>query len=208
MDISEMEILEGNLSDLKNVYRRLLTDFAANELKDYGHLESLLRKEKYKLLFAKAKEEIVGYALIYEIEHLPALWLDYMAIDKRFQNAGFGSCFFNKIIQSKQDGLIGMFIEVEIPEEDEGTRGQQIRRINFYERLGARRLSIPYKLPTIDGGFPMYLYFRPSSNIHRLPKEQIQAAIAEVFDYIHSDIVDRDDIFGEFSTFIEDEYFD
>lgn len=208
MEINEIEILEGNLSELKNVYRRLLTDFAANELKDYRHLESLLLKEKYKLLFAKAKEEIVGYALIYEIEHIPALWLDYMAIDKPFQNAGYGSRFFNKIIQSKQDGLIGMFIEVEIPEEDEGTRGQQIRRINFYERLGARRLKIPYKLPTNEAGFPMYLYFRPSSNIHRLSKEQIHVAITEVFDYIHSDVVDRDDIFGEFSTFIEDEYFD
>lgn len=208
MDISEVEILEGNLSDLKNVHRRLVTDFAANELKDYGHLESLLLKEKYKLFLAKAKQEIVGYAFIYEIEHLPALWLDYMAIEKQFQNAGLGSRFFNKIIQSKQDGLNGMFIEVEIPEEDKNTREQQIRRINFYERLGARRLKIPYKLPTNEAGFPMYLYFRPSSNIHRLPKEQTQAAIAEVFDYIHSDIKDRDATLSEFSTFIADEYFD
>ena len=100
-----------------------------------------------------------------------------------------------------------MFVEVEIPGENQATRDQQIRRVNFYERLGARRLNIPYKLPTNDGGFPMYLYFRPSSNAHRLPKEQIQAAIEEVFQFIHSDVIDKDAILNEFSTFIGDEYF-
>jgi GNAT superfamily N-acetyltransferase len=207
MEINEIELSQGNLSELKNVFQRLSTDFPMNELKEYTHFALLLTNEKYKLLWAKHQEEIVGFALIYEFEHLPAIWLDYMAIDKNFRSAGYGSLFFNQIIQSKRDGFIGMFIEVEIPEEAQDSREQQTRRIDFYERLGARRLNIPYKLPTNDGGFPMYLYFRPSATVHRLPKEQIQVAIAEVFDFIHSDVDDRNDILKEISPFIEDEYF-
>jgi len=207
MENNEIELSEGNLTELKDVYHRLSADFPANELKDYSHFQLLLANEKYKLLWAKKQEEIVGYALIYEFEHLPAIWLDYMAIDQQFRNAGYGSLLFQKILQSKQDGFIGMFVEVEIPEEEKDIREQQIRRINFYERLGARRLNIPYKLPTNDGGFPMYLYFRPSSNVHRLPKEQIEAAIEEVFQFIHSDVTDRHAILDEFSPFIEDNYF-
>ncbi|MEH7309169.1 GNAT family N-acetyltransferase [Neobacillus drentensis] len=203
MKINKIELSEGNLSDLKNVYQRLLSDFPANELKDYNHLKSLLAKGNYKLLLAANKEEIVGYAFIYEFDHIPVIWLDYLAIDKRFQNLGYGGLFFNKILQSKQAGI---FVEVEIPECDKHAGVQQIRRINFYERLGAKRLHIPYKLPTNDGGFPMYLYFRPTSNLHRLPKEQIQAAIAEVFGNIHSDVSDRNAILDEISTFIDDEY--
>jgi len=207
MENNEIELSEGNLTELKDVYHRLSADFPANELKDYSQFQLLLANEKYKLLWAKKQEEIVGYALIYEFEHLPAIWLDYMAIDQQFRNAGYGSLLFQKILQSKQDGFIGMFVEVEIPEEEKDIREQQIRRINFYERLGARRLNIPYKLPTNDGGFPMYLYFRPSSNVHRLPKEQIEAAIEEVFQFIHSDVTDRHAILDEFSPFIEDNYF-
>ena len=207
MENNEIEISEGNLSELKDVYQRLSTDFPANELKDYKHFQLLLANEKYKLLWAKQQEEIVGYALIYQFEHIPALWLDYMAIDQHYRNTGYGSLFFQKMIQSRQDGFIGTFVEVEIPEEDGDSRVQQLRRINFYERLGARRLNIPYKLPTNDGGFPMYLYFRPSSNVHRLPKEQIEAAIKEVFQFIHSNVIDRHSILDEFSSFIEDVYF-
>ncbi|MEH7504347.1 GNAT family N-acetyltransferase [Neobacillus drentensis] len=208
MKINEIEISEGNISELQDVYQRLLTDFPSNELKDYQHFESLLVKKKYKLLLAKLKGKIVGYALIYEFDHMPAIWLDYLAINKKFRNAGYGTLLFNKILQSKQDGIIGLFSEVEIPEADEGhTREQQIRRINFYERLGARRLNIPYKLPTNDGGFPMYLYFRPSSNVHLFPKKQIQAAIAEVFEYIHSDVKDRNTILEGFLALIDDEHF-
>ncbi|WP_026564095.1 GNAT family N-acetyltransferase [Bacillus sp. UNC41MFS5] len=207
MENNEIEISEGNLSELHNVYQLLQADFPANELKDYKHFQLLLANEKYKLIWAKQQEEIVGYALIYEFDHLPAIWLDYIAIDQQFRNAGYGSLFFQKILQSKQDGFIGIFVEVEIPEEDGDTREQQLRRINFYERLGARRLKIPYILPTNDGGFPMYLYFRPSSNVHRLPEEQIEAAIQEAFQFIHSDVIDKDTILNEFSTFIGDEYF-
>jgi len=207
MKIDNFEVSEGSLDEFTDIYQRLANEFPANELKEYKHLQSLLVKKKYKLLLAKVNQELVGYALIYEIGHLSAIWLDYLAIDPKFQNAGYGTLLFNKIMQSNRDGLIGMFIEVEIPEGDEESRKQQLRRINFYERLGARRLNIPYQLPTNSGGFPMYLYFRPSSKIQRLPKEQIQAAIAEVFDYIHSDVHNRDVILGQFSTLIEAEYF-
>jgi len=207
MTVNEISITEGNLSELHNVYQRLQMDFPANELKDYKHFQKLLANEKYKLIWARQQEKIIGYALIYEFEHLPAIWLDYMAIDQQFRNAGYGSLFFHKITQSKRDGYVGTFVEVEIPEEDSDSREQQIRRINFYERMGARRLNISYKLPTNDGGLPLYLYFRPSPHIHRLPKEQILAGIEEVFQFIHSDVIDKDTILNEISPSIEEEYF-
>ncbi|MEH7076671.1 GNAT family N-acetyltransferase [Neobacillus drentensis] len=207
MKINNIEVSEGSLDELMDVYQSLVSEFPANELKAYKHMQSLLAKRHYKLLLAKEKEELVGYALLYEIEHLSAIWLDYMAIDTKFRNAGYGTQLFNKIIQTKRDDLVGMFVEVEIPEGNEATRKQQQRRINFYERLGARKLNIPYQLPTHEGGFPMYLYFKPSSTIQRLPKEQIRAVIAEVFDHIHSDIHDRYAILEKFLHLIKDENF-
>ncbi|WP_095246404.1 GNAT family N-acetyltransferase [Bacillus sp. 7884-1] len=208
MGVTEIEIVEGTIHDLKKVYQRFTADFASEELKGYEHLKLLMSKTRYKLLLAKdpITNEEVGYAFIYEFDRLQSIWLDYMAIDDQFRGSGYGALLFKKLTKWKQNGFSGgIFIEVEMPEEKEGfTRENQLRRIRFYERLGAKRLPIPYQLPTKDGGLPMYLYFWPSPDVEKLPKEQIQEAISEVFHYIHSDIKHKDYILMEFYTLIED----
>lgn len=207
-ELNDIEILEGSISDLKEIYERFRRDFAVSELKDYSHLEMLMLKKKYKLLLARHRvfNDTIGYAFVFEAPN--ALWLDYMAIDSRFQNAGYGTLLFNKIAEFKQNGKLGIFLEVEIPrEEDPALREEQERRIRFYERLGAKRLRLDYRLPAADGGFPMYLYFRPAPGVHFLPDEQIKETIAGVFEYIHSDVSQRDLILKGFLSTIQDESF-
>jgi GNAT superfamily N-acetyltransferase len=205
--MNELEIVEGNIDDFNGAYQKLSAEFPPEELKSFEHLKHLLFHKRYKLLLAKSKERnlTVGFALIYKLRCFPAIWLDYIVIDKKFQNAGYGSLFMRRLVHSF--GTAGIFIEVEIPEEKKGrTQDQQIRRINFYERLGANSLQIPYKLPTNEGGFSMNLYFLPGSGVSQLTKEQIQETIAEVFDYIHSDVEDRGEIYQEFLPFIHDQF--
>jgi GNAT superfamily N-acetyltransferase len=193
MIVNDIEIIEGSIDDLENVYQRFTTYFASDELKSYQHFKLLMSKKNYKLLLAKDPiiDEIVGYSFIYEFNQLQAIWLDYMAIDNRFRSAGYGAQLFKEL--TKWAG--GIFIEVEIPEENEGgIRENQLRRITFYERLGAKVLPVRYQLPTNEGGLPMYLYYWQSNDIERPSKEQIQEAITEVFTCIHSDIKHTHDI--------------
>ncbi|MDF2854570.1 MAG: hypothetical protein K0Q87_421 [Neobacillus sp.] len=207
--LNDIEIMEGSLEELKTLYPRLQADFAADELKDYEHLKMLVTQKNYKFMLAKHKfsSEIIGYAFVYEIAYVNALWLDYIAIVSEFRNGGYGTIFFNKIVEYKPEGNLGLFIEVEIPEEAEGaTRVEQLRRIRFYERLGAKRLSINYELPTKNGGFPMNLYFRPSLTTQVLPKEYIKEAILSAFETIHSDVSGKEEILDKFLDSIEDEY--
>lgn len=209
-ELNDIEIFEGSIDDLKDVYARFEKDFAADERKDYTHLEMLMLKKKYKLLLAKHKvyKEIIGYAFIYEIDDQKVLWLDYMAIDIKFQNAGYGTLLFNKIVELKQEGILGMFLEVEIPsDEDEACKDEQFRRIKFYERLGAKKLALDYLLPTNSGGFPMYLYFKPSPSVKLLPKQQIKDTISSAYEYIHSDINRTDDVLNTVLDTIVDEHF-
>lgn len=202
--MKDIEIIEGNQNQLKQVYPQFKKDFTPDEQKSYQQLETLFAKKKYKLLLAKDKtiHEVVGYAFIYELEPLSALWLDYLAINQKYQNLGYGTLLFNKIAQSNH---IGIFMEVEIPEGQR--REEQLRRIHFYERLGAKKLQIPYKLPTNHGGFPMYLYFKNAPNVEQLHKEQLQEAITDAFHFIHSDVKNRDTILTEFLPSIMDEHF-
>lgn len=209
-ELNDIDIIEGTVTDLKEIYARFMNDFQPSELKDLEHLEMLMGKKKYKLLLARHKifGEIVGYALVFELDSQKALWLDYMAIDPKFQASGYGTLLFNRIAESKHEGIVGMYMELEYPDSaDEAVKADQQRRIKFYERLGAKKLGFNYKLPTKKGGFPMMLYFRPTPNVKMLPKEQIQETVAAVYDYIHTDIPDREAMLASFSGDIQDAYF-
>lgn len=205
--MSDIELVDGGKHELKDVYQQFISDFAIVELKNYEQLEFLLCRKNYKLLLAKdiTINEIVGYAFIYELKQLNAIWLDYIAVIKKYRNQGYGTVFFNEISHYNEDGL-GVFIEVEIPEESHNKKNQ-LRRIKFYERLGAKKLHLPYLFPTNNGGFPMFLYFRPSSNIRKLPKKLIQEAVTDVFENIHTDVKNRENILRKFFSTIEDEHF-
>ncbi len=208
---NKIEIQEGNLQDLKAVYAALEEEFAPEERKNFNHLAMLMKKGNYKLLLAKDKSlgTVIGYAFIYEIDSIKALWLDYMAIMSKFQNAGYGTALFNKIAEWKKGEVTGIFIEVEIPQAKGGeSRENQLRRIRFYERLGAKRLMLAYELPTLRGGFPMHLYFHPASDTRVLYKEQIRHAIASAFSGIHSDIPQKESVLKSFYDKVQDEYFE
>ncbi len=209
-ELNDIDIVDGELEDLQRLYKNFERDFPVNERKELKHLESLMLKKQYKLVLAKHKvfEEIVGYALVYKVEKNKVIWLDYMAIEEKYQDSGYGTLLFNKIIESETKGITGVFMEVEIPDENSACFNEQKKRIQFYERLGAKKLEINYLLPTKNGGVPLFLYFKPAPNLSFLPKEQIKETIYSVFNYIHTDILERDIIFKKFINEIKDTHFE
>lgn len=206
-ELNDIEIINGSISDLKALYSNFEKAFPKDERKSNEHLEMLMSKNHYRLLLAKHTlfDEIIGYAFIYTIEDPKMLWLDYMAIEEKYQNAGYGTLLFNKIIESEGTGKSGMFIEVEIPD---GKGSNQERRMKFYERLGAKRLSNKYMLPTNEGGVDMFLYYKSMTNDTLLPTDIIKRTIGSAYNYIHTDVYNRDEIMKTFISTITDEYLD
>ncbi len=204
-----LEVCYGGIDDLTLVYRNFQRDFPENERKTLKHLEDLMLRNQYKLVLAKHKgfDEIVGYALIYKANKNKALWLDYIAIEEKYRNQGYGTMLFNKIIELENEDIMGIFIEVEIPDKkDKECYLDQMKRVQFYERLGAKNLEFNYLLPTNQGGTPLNLYFKPLTKLTILPKEQVKEIILSVFRYIHNDVREREDIFEKFSKEIKDFY--
>ena len=116
-----IEIFEGNISHLHEIYKKMHLDFPPNEIKPYAHLKKLMENNKYKLILAKHKgaDLIVGYAFIYDITQMNIVWLDYIAIDKGDQNMGYGSLLFKAIAGMPAYKDAGILLEVEIPSENE-----------------------------------------------------------------------------------------
>lgn len=204
-ELNDINIIEGNVDELRSLYTTFERDFPKNERKSFEHLEMLMLKNKYKLLLAKHKvfDEIVGYALVYITDDPKVLWLDYMAIEDKYQDAGYGTLLFNRVIASEGQGKSGMFLEVEIPGIHD-KNGE--RRINFYERLGAKKLTVDYVLPTNDGGLKMNLFYKSITNDRILPGDITKKAISSTFNYVHTDMNNRDEIFKSFLNSIKDEY--
>jgi len=209
-----IKIVSGSLEELNRLYNNFVKDFPENERKSLNHLQFLMSNNRYRLILAEDQEsnEVVGYAFIFETDN-NMLWLDYIAIEEKYQNLGYGTLFLNEIIKNECKGIYGMFIEVEIPfkvevpnEADEQAYDEQLKRVRFYKKLGAGQLNFDYILPTNDGGVPLGLYYKPLVPMNILKKEMIKETIKSVFDFIHSDVPNRDLIYKRFMHEIEDHY--
>jgi len=198
-------ITRGNENDLKRIFPQFELDFPPSERKSFEHLSMLLRTGNYKLILMKHidSNEILGYAMIYSVEESNTLWLDYIAINSNHQSSGYGSLLFNRLIELEGSGCLGIFIEIEIPEENDI---DQVRRIKFYERLNSRKLNIEYKIPDENDGFRIDLYFKSFTNDNTLPSIAIQQTIQTIYDNIHSDVENRHLILDSIINTIKDTY--
>ena len=180
-------ILKGNVNNLNSIYELYTKDFPLNERKDYQILSSLLEKGQYKLLLLKHPEidDILGYALIYDLSIIGALWLDYLAVNANYRGMGYGTYFFNQLLHQFGLGITGMFLEVEIPDQTDQIKfHKQKKRIQFYKNRGAKRLNIKYLFPSIDGEFPMYLYFKTNLNLNYLSGSLVKQTLSSVFAFV------------------------
>lgn len=207
--LNDIDVRPGSIDDLDKIFARFERDFPSQERIDRAHLELLMSKGRYHLLLAQHRvfEITIGYAFLYEPEDPSIIWLDYMAIDERFQSAGYGTLLFNKLAEHRP-GSLGVFLEVEkVESADPQERRDQERRIEFYHRLGAKRVDVDYLYPGATGGTPMNLYIRPAPGVHILPHDQLKRAVGAAYDYIHGDVADREVQLQKFLPQIVDTHF-
>ncbi len=176
----------GNDDDLIAVYPSYAEEFPVSERKSIDQLAVLMHRGDYKLVIAEdvymTHLNRLGFAMIYRPKDESFIWLDYLVMEKNFQGKGYGSLFFDYILQCFEN-VKGMYIEVEIPD---GIDINQVRRINYYEKLGAVRLPMHYYLPTPKGKMPMYLYYCSTTN--DVPEYgSTERSIEMSLSYIHFD---------------------
>ncbi len=195
----------GTIDDIDAIYASYAQEFPETERKTKFQLKQLMNRGAYVLLIAETHEEKsaerIGFACLYVPANDDFIWLDYLVIERAFQSKGYGSKFFEEMMRMWSDRK-GMFIEIEIPA---GDAINQVRRITYYEKLGAKRLPINYHLPTEVDDMAMYLYFKPAtsltsihgtltSNDANLSHEYIQKAINLANSTIHWDHVNLESV--------------
>lgn len=179
----------GKIADLILIYPSYASEFPVDERKTIEQLEMLLNKGDYQLVIAEnisPSDEIVriGFAFVLKPRSFDFLWLDYLVIEKNFQSKGYGTQFFEYLIQCYSN-IKGMYIEVEIPD---GTDVNKTRRVNYYEKLGAIKLPINYHLPIEKGSMAMRLYIKSvNDDVTNINLEDVLKDIKVAQRIIHGD---------------------
>lgn len=186
-------IKEGYLEAFNAFYPIYCGAFPESERKSYEKLSELILGNHYQLIVAYDIQvdgnRPVGFACLLVDEYV---WLDYLLVDPSFQGLGYGGQMIQALIDQYKHHKLGIFLEVEkINAHDKNT----IRRVDFYQRLGAFATTISYQLPTEVGGFPMDLFYLPL--IETMPSTQdCLEAIKMAFNVIHDDLSTRENIYA------------
>lgn len=187
MDLAnDAAFVMGGVEDLSVIYKDMQQQFPECEMYKYKSYVQLLHNGEYKILKYQRSEdnELIGYALVYIVESSNILWLDYLAIRKKYQALGYGSAMFKALVQKYCGPFDGILFSVEhISKTDAKLAESQKKRVRFYERLGAKKLSADFLQPCEDGGFPMYLFFKPRRGCNVISRESQIQTIGQMYDY-------------------------
>jgi GNAT superfamily N-acetyltransferase len=136
-------------------------------------------------------EAIIGIATLATLPNSPSLYLGYLATDPARHNQGIGSQLFRFMVEyaAVHTAAESIVWEVEGPEPDE--HHIHNRRIRFYERLGARVVTMAntYRMPDDHGGMiPLRLMWVPvRAEGIRLPDPALVAAwIRDIYDLVYA----------------------
>ncbi len=190
----KIDLKKENKDFFNTVYKDMLEQFPKTELKSFENFMNLLSTDKYRLYSAWAENTAVGYFILFVDCEQKTLWLDYIAVLKKYHSRGYGHKIFEKLKKYFAKDFNGIYLEVEKPDE---TNINTIRRIKFYESMSAKKLDIKYFYPNENGALPMDLYFLPFNRDKVPQKEEIINTIQKVFCSIHSDFKGLDKILAQ-----------
>lgn len=178
-----LELKESKKYEL--VYDDMLEQFPRDELKPYKNFVKNFGNNY--ILYEILEEQPIGYIVLFE--YLDFIFIDYIAIYKKFQSKGYGSLVLEKLKESFKNKK-GLLLEVE---KEDIKNPKTKRRIAFYKKNGAELLSINYLYPNRNGYLPMDLYFIPY-RAEKVSVQELKEFIKCLFSTIHSDIEHREEV--------------
>lgn len=180
-------------SEFEIVYDDMLKQFPENERNSRQGFYEAVKKKGYKAYLAMDGDTNAGYVVLYFDEGNKTLWLDYIAVFEEFHCCGYGKMIF-EAMKNSFPGFIGCWLEVEKPDENVPNT---IRRVNFYEKLGAFKTKCNYFYPNRTGSIPLDLYFLPFSEGFAFSDDFCAKCVKTVFKAVHCDKPHTKDVFDK-----------
>ncbi|MDH4107437.1 MAG: histone deacetylase family protein [Gammaproteobacteria bacterium] len=181
---------------LSQVQAMLRVQFHGLSEKDIDKLPGQLANPlKYRfrsiLLVAEDGQGTVrGFAMLLHAPDLNFCYLDYICAGRGETGGGIGGALYERVREEAQQlGAIGIFLEC-LPDDpalspDPAVRRQNVARLRFYERFGARPLAdTAYETPLKEGDTdPPYIVFDGlGQNEKKLRRDDAKAIIRAILE--------------------------
>ena len=201
----------GKNTDVETIYKLIQTQFPREEIYQIHNFMQMMNNDRYKILLFRREsdEKLIGYATTYCMPLCETVWLDLFAVLPEYQNKGYGQKLFDAVYHKYCASYNGLLLCAEKVDESDPAKAEiQRRRLAFYEKVGAFRLQTDFQIPQEDGGFPMYLLFKPKKNIHVLTRENQMMIVRDMFDYCYKHIKHRQHLFNQIrQTMVQETFY-
>jgi acetoin utilization deacetylase AcuC-like enzyme/GNAT superfamily N-acetyltransferase len=211
------DILPSDKKIIHEVQNILKTQFSLLSEEEINLLPKQLRNPlRYKLrsiLFVAddLKGRVNGFAFIHHVSDLNFIYLDFMSAAKLQTGRGIGSALYEKVRDvAKQLKVIGIFFEC-LPDDPKLCTNpdilrQNIARLRFYERYGARPIiNTKYETPLKPGAEnPPYLVFDDLGQNVRLKRHQAQTVVRAILERKYAKICPKEYIDMVVNSFRDD----
>ena len=160
---------KGAIENVKYILSKQFPDISEEKIKLID--EQLINPLKFKyqsilLMAENIHETILGFALLKYMSDLRFCFLDFIAATPGKTSSGLGGALYQRVREEAETlGSIGLFFE-SLPDDpvlcrNKDNLGQNVRRLAFYERFGARPIiNTLYETPVKPGDdCPPYLLF-------------------------------------------------
>jgi GNAT superfamily N-acetyltransferase len=162
----------------------------SSERKSAAALLSMLARPDYEFLVAKLDREVVGFAIIASLSQSNACLLEYMAVKAARRGSGIGAFIFTKAADSPRVNSRYLILEIEAEQTGTPDSELQIRRRDFYRRLGCRQVSgLRYLMPPVSAHQPpamgLFVFRR------QLPAQIDREALRDWLQCLYTDVYGR-----------------
>lgn len=169
-------ISESHYYDDPHMWDIYNASFPIHETRPEDHTLEMLRTRRDYRLFTARTDRTIGFALVYVFDDFALL--DYMAVAEPYRCDGIGGEMLRYVTAQRYGPVL-----LEIQKEN-GTR-DNIRRIGFYKRCGARVMLENYYLPsyTSEPDEEMYL-MTCGTDVSYTPK-QVGRYVSEIYHTVY-----------------------
>lgn len=206
-----------NKEAVKQVQNILRTQFYLVSRKEIAKLPEQLRNPfKYRfrsILFVAegSKGRVRGFALLLHEPMLNFCYLDYISTTKRRMGRGIGGALYDRVREEALHlNTIGIFLEA-LPDSPELSRNPEVRkqniaRLRFYERYGARPIiNTLYETPLKEGtDNPPYLVYDNLGRGVELRRDTARAVVRAILEGKYGDVAPPDYIEKVVESFKDD----
>ncbi len=194
-----------NREEITQVQQILREQFESIPEKEVDNLPDKLNNPfKYRfrsILFVMddVQGRIKGFALLMHAPDLNFCYLDYISSSKRESGRGVGGALYDRVRQEARAlNSIGIFMEC-LPDDpalskDPAIRKQNIARLRFYERYGARPIiNTAYETPLTPGDDnPPYLVFDGLGQEKGLSRQQARKIVRAILERKYGELCPKE----------------